>query len=685
MDSETTTLIHAHLDGRLSAAETERLGELIREDAAVAAAFAEASRLNHMLREAVKEDFRASLHARRMGGADGRRLRDGEEEAPPARSPARRLVRQLAIAACLALFLGGMLALLTTGNPGPQAQSSPAGQRPSSLEARAAGARGPFLQPAAPATADALLRKRLRQFVLPDPAVKAQPAQAALAALATQWSTLPQIDETWAKTVTFTIAPDVLDAWKTAGREPKVTLEIPGTSLHANLELLAAQADLKVTMRETGVILTAAEKYDLAKLVEIRGRVELAAVERIQEFLLSTVRQYEIEAEQARETMLKRNRQFGINGGPSDSKIPAAENDSPGEVVQRKQKATYEAAVGRLLRAQAEAGQFGLRPPPTAADTPASLDRLPLEILRKAYPGNLCVNDTVISTHLPEYQGALLRLQELSLSHLGRRHPTLLALERKKEELARLLADHIRSVLRASSEAEAAIASRLVNEYGTPASAPDRIGTGWMRDRLLSTGVVAYCTEVEQAVEWKGDGTRRELRISNALQAAIQDAPKSRLGTVHFLEFPADADLSFAPPGTGPTVAVMNAEQAKAAVGQKGVRAIGFMLETDGAETRVIAENLHRAADGESVEPWTGWELSIRTSPLKGHRVRCLSGLTLRWAVSGQADGGEVGKVVQEDHQTAEFNLLQGHTLCIPAPEKPGDTARRFFFVTIPD
>lgn len=775
MNPETVTLIHSHLDGRLSAAETERLGELIRDDAAVAAAFAEASRLNHMLREAVKEDFRASLHARRMGGAGGRRLREGEEGKPASKSPARRLVRQLAIAACLALFLGGMAALLTTGTPGSQGEDSSGEKRPSSLAARAAGARGPFLQPVGPAKADALLRKRLRQFVLPDPGVKSQPAQAALAALVEKWSTLPQADETWAKTITFSIAPEVTEAWKTASSEPKVTLEIPGTSLHANLELLAAQADLKVTTSEQGVRLVAGGMSDAEKRVEIRGSVELAALER-----------FRTDAhEQVRALFKKGLACFDVGRfEEAETTIKRVLELDPFNTAARRQleRIRRELETDRLL-----SGRDHTRPPvidkfAIMRDGPLS-DDLATAILAAAEEHRKAGRDTeayALSWGLiklrPDHDGAArfaaafrpvygARMPYFFSTQLGEAfQPILDRLEGEAENAREPLLKTARQFKIHNGEAGTApesptepeplqtekalyemhlsqlimLKSKLedlrsvADQEGLGVGIPEEIFLRYLTAAGLNVGLSSH----DGHATWTLNGTRRELRISNAIQAAIQESSAAMLVAIRVLEYPEDASPL---PSEPATTSVLSAGQVQAEFKRPGLKAVGFMLEESAGETRVTAkrpvakdeiksdkaagrrtsmevedlgvEGLEKALDaerrakrgarvvradedpegvdaaGEGSGLETGFEVTILTRPEEGHRVRVSTQWSSSWLATPENREQVTSPQVKTISSSAELNLLPGTGLCVPIPESEDAQSkpRRFLFVTLPD
>lgn len=714
MNPETVTLIHSHLDGRLSAAETERLGELIRDDAAVAAAFAEASRLNHMLREAVKEDFRASLHARRMGGAGARRLREDEEEKPAAQSPARRLVRQLVTAACLALFLGGMAALLTTGTPGPQAEDSSGDKRPSSLAARAAGARGPFLTPAGPAKADALLRKRLRQFVLPDPGVKSQPAQAALAALVEKWSTLPQADETWAKTITFSIAPEVTEAWKTASSEPKVTLEIPGTSLHANLELLAAQADLKVTTSEQGVRLVAAGKSDPQKKVEIRGSVELAALERFRTDAHEQVRAlfkkglscFDVGLFEEAENTIKRVLELDPFNTAARRQLERIrrelENDhllSSGRDAIMRDGPLSDDLAAAILAAAEEHRKAG-------RDTEAYALSWGLKKLRPDHDGAARFATTsrpahkagtpYFSTQLGEaFQPILDRLESEATNareplqktarqfkiHTGEAgttpeswtEPASLQAEKALYEM------HLSqlSMLKSKLQDLRAVADQ---EALTGVGIPEEI----FQRYLTAAGLNVALTSHDGHATWTLNGTRRELRISNAVQAAIQEASAARPVAIRVLEYPEDASPL---PSEPATTTMLSPEQLQAEFNRPGLKAVGFMREESTGETRVVAKGPVEAAAGEQTGLETGFDITILPRPEEGHRVRVSTQWSSSWLATPENRELVSGPQIKTISSSADLHLLPGSTLCLPIPdsEEAQSKPRRFLFVTLPD
>ena len=162
--------------------------------------------------------------------------------------PVRLLQRRDAIALLL-VFLGlmGLIRHFAVKPPPAQAPAPPA---------QVSVYRAP-LPPAlpqsssdAPEVSDEVkdLRRRLREFIVPLPGVSSLSVPDALALLQNHWLTLPH--ETDAiPPATFTLDP--------AATVPQslVSLEIPGVSLLTNLRLLAAQADLKVTVTKSGAVL----------------------------------------------------------------------------------------------------------------------------------------------------------------------------------------------------------------------------------------------------------------------------------------------------------------------------------------------------------------------------------------------------------------------------------------------
>lgn len=98
------------------------------------------------------------------------------------------------------------------------------------------------------------MRRRLREFVTPLPAIKSLPAGDALAVLQHSWETLPHATDP-IPPAALTLS-DAAAAHLSASDPPsRVTLEIPGISLHTQLQLLAAQTGLQLHVTGTGAVL----------------------------------------------------------------------------------------------------------------------------------------------------------------------------------------------------------------------------------------------------------------------------------------------------------------------------------------------------------------------------------------------------------------------------------------------
>ncbi|MES2469678.1 MAG: hypothetical protein V4675_20415 [Verrucomicrobiota bacterium] len=168
--------------------------------------------------------------------------------------PLRLLQRRDAIALLL-VFLGlmGLIRHLTVNPPPDPAPAPPA---------QASVYRAPLppaldsTSPDAPTVPGEVkdMRRRLREFIVPLPGVSSLSVPDALALLQNHWQILPH--ETDAiPPATFTLDPAATDQLTATVPPPLVSLQIPGVSLLTNLRLLAAQADLKVTVTKTGAVL----------------------------------------------------------------------------------------------------------------------------------------------------------------------------------------------------------------------------------------------------------------------------------------------------------------------------------------------------------------------------------------------------------------------------------------------
>jgi len=105
-----------------------------------------------------------------------------------------------------------------------------------------------------PSDAVRLMRQRLRDFILPLPGIQSRTVPDALALLQHHWETLPHETDEFPP-ATFLLEKTAAQALAASDSPALVTLEIPGISLQTNLQLLAAQAGLRVRVVESGVML----------------------------------------------------------------------------------------------------------------------------------------------------------------------------------------------------------------------------------------------------------------------------------------------------------------------------------------------------------------------------------------------------------------------------------------------
>lgn len=98
------------------------------------------------------------------------------------------------------------------------------------------------------------MKRRLREFVIPDPAVRDLPVADALGVLQQHWQTLPHGTDGVPR-AEFLLDSAAAESIGSATSPQTVSLEIPSVSLLTNLRLLAAQTGLRVEVTATGVTL----------------------------------------------------------------------------------------------------------------------------------------------------------------------------------------------------------------------------------------------------------------------------------------------------------------------------------------------------------------------------------------------------------------------------------------------
>lgn len=236
-------LIQKHLDAALTAEEAAALAAAMAEDPALAEELAAATRMEAALGEALRESSRSALYTRRF---------QRTADALPTPRPARKWpLRQAGIAAGIAAMLGGAWLLMPAGpeSPAPLAMEKKKAPRLTADEAMPAPA---FTGGSRTARAEsAALRRTLRQFH-GEWNLRGVPVSQAVAALDASWK------EHAAKeyaAIPIQLAASVRQRYTRPEDEPVVTLEIPGASLLAQLNLAAAQAGLKTVVTDTAITL----------------------------------------------------------------------------------------------------------------------------------------------------------------------------------------------------------------------------------------------------------------------------------------------------------------------------------------------------------------------------------------------------------------------------------------------
>lgn len=240
--------IDRYLNGTLAPEETQRLAQDLLNDPGLADQFADATRLEENLRSLMSESGRGQLFARRFDRAERSLATPRGRGKPPS-----RIARPLSAAAALAAILAVGYAAWSGKPPQPatavtrhgrvtQGQGADSADLSSSAHARPRVATG--------------MKRRLENFIVPDPSLVTSPVSAVLTALENQWNTLPHREPAEYRTVRFVVPDEVREAWETAGEEPLVSVDIPGISMMACLNLVAAQAGLVVETTDSGAVLT---------------------------------------------------------------------------------------------------------------------------------------------------------------------------------------------------------------------------------------------------------------------------------------------------------------------------------------------------------------------------------------------------------------------------------------------
>jgi hypothetical protein len=105
-------------------------------------------------------------------------------------------------------------------------------------------------------TADAAeVQRKLRRFAAASVPLRSVPLSQALSWLEAQWKSYPHRDPEISGAVAFTLSSAARARWPAPTDEPRGSLEIPGISLLTSIEIIAAQAGLRVKVSGTGVCL----------------------------------------------------------------------------------------------------------------------------------------------------------------------------------------------------------------------------------------------------------------------------------------------------------------------------------------------------------------------------------------------------------------------------------------------
>jgi hypothetical protein len=240
MNDALTDLMHKHLNATLTPEEAASLANAMLENPGFAEEFAALTRLDADLTAAMKDGERTALYTRRMERA--------AEEVEPAPDRKRFPAKSMAAAAGLAVLIGAGWSLLDGLE-----KSSASKKQPGKSAGSGGGGNYASMAGISREEESAAMKRKLRRFYVPAVFVRSQPVSQALAHLQTKWREASPKDDKEAAAFSFALSDKLRQRWLKPDDEPAVSLEIPGISMLANLELVAAQSGLKSVITAGGV------------------------------------------------------------------------------------------------------------------------------------------------------------------------------------------------------------------------------------------------------------------------------------------------------------------------------------------------------------------------------------------------------------------------------------------------
>lgn len=254
MNPEIESLMSQYLDGRVTAEEAAALAKILSENPEAAERFAELTRTDEGLRVALKAESRSALFTSRLRAKADSKSGAGTETDSAKRAPDRR--RWLAAAAGLAVLGGSALWFSRDGTVPTVVMDWAKSRVKRNSDPGSSTVLADTLRVERPVDQAAELRRKLRGFAIPSLHMRSMALSEALNTLNRQWTDLPHKDSADAQRVKIDLASSARKEWaEGGGAEPVVTVDIPGISLHTALNLIAAQAGMKVEVSADSVSL----------------------------------------------------------------------------------------------------------------------------------------------------------------------------------------------------------------------------------------------------------------------------------------------------------------------------------------------------------------------------------------------------------------------------------------------